>query len=290
MAAFSVIVSTYNRCDKLVHSLRAIERAAAPDGVAVEIVVVDNNSRDATKAVVEQFAATSAVPTRYAFETAQGLSFARNRGIREATGAILACTDDDCIADPDWIANIWREFAADPDLGIVGGRVDLYSPDDRPVSIRTVSERVRYVDPIQIYSLIMGANLAFRRTVVERIGGFDPAFGGTRGATADDIDFIYRAMRAGFGVAFVPEIRVRHDHGRSRDDEIAALNRGYLKGRSGFYFKHALKGDREIMRHAYWEIVNTARAGGAKQLLATLGTMAAGVAHVILTRTGLVRF
>ncbi|HET7596616.1 MAG TPA: glycosyltransferase family A protein, partial [Burkholderiales bacterium] len=122
MATLSVIVCTHNRCEKLARSLDAIGAATAPAGVDVEIVVVDNNSRDATPRVVEAFAGRSPAPVRYAFEAAQGLSYARNRGVREARGSVFANTDDDCVVDPDWLVEIWREFETHRDVGIVGGR------------------------------------------------------------------------------------------------------------------------------------------------------------------------
>jgi GT2 family glycosyltransferase len=130
---------------------------------------------------------------------------------------------DDCIVDAGWIGALWREFEANPDVSIVGGRVDLHSPQDRPISIRTVDERVRYTSVDHIYSLAMGANLALRRGVVDRIGGFDPAFGGSRGVIADDIEFIYRALKRGLGVVYTPDARVLHAHGRRTPEDVHAV-------------------------------------------------------------------
>jgi len=287
----SVVVCTHNRSQRLETALTHIENAAARARIAAEIVVVDNNSRDDTKAVVSRAARASAIPIRYVFERAQGLSFARNRGLREATGGIVAFTDDDCIVDPEWIAALWDEFAADPDVAVVGGRVDLYSPEDRPVSIRPIAERVRYTDATQIYGLVMGCNLAVRRGVAERIGGFDPAFGGSKGVVADDIDFVYRAFEQGLGIVFTPAARVLHNHGRRTDGELRALARSYVRGKGAFYCKHALRADRTILRHAWWEI--RARRGEAvpNQLShrETFGALASGALHFVLTRARLVR-
>ena len=193
----SVVVCTYNRSQRLETALAHIENAAARARVAVEIVVVDNNSRDDTKA-----RRRSCGPSlgRYPFATCSSAHRAcRSPAIadcRRRTGSVVAFTDDDCVVDPGWIAALCDEFAADPDVAVVGGRVDLYSPEDRPVSIRPIAERVRYTDATQIYGLVMGCNLAVRRGVAERIGGFDPAFGGSKGVVADDIEFVYRAFEA----------------------------------------------------------------------------------------------
>jgi len=289
--AVSVIVCTYNRCEKLERSLRAIASSMARCNFATEIVVVDNNSRDATETVVRDFARGCPVPLRYVVERSQGLSYARNCGIREAKGDIVAFTDDDCIVDPDWVAVVAREFAASPDVMVVGGRVDLYTPEDRPITIRPIDERVRYSSTTQIYAHIIGCNMAFRRVLVDRIGWFDPALGGTRGVTADDIDFIYRAMRSGAGVVFVPDLRVRHDHGRRTDAQVRALQRGYFRGRGAFFGKHVLR-DRDILKHFYWEMRSVAdpREGHVARSMAThLRLLASGVLHLVLTRARLVR-
>jgi GT2 family glycosyltransferase len=234
---------------------------------------------------VRAFAAGFAVPVRYVFEPSQGLSHARNRGIREAAGGIAAFTDDDCIVDGAWIGSIVRAFGENPDVAIVGGRVDLFAPDDRPVSIRPLGERLRYAAVGDVFSHVMGCNMAIRRSLVDRIGWFDPALGGTSGVTADDIDFIYRALRRGVGVMFVPEIRVRHDHGRRTEESVRALARTYARGRGAFYCKHALR-DRAVFREAYWEVRQClAEAGGA----ARLRDLASGARHVVLTRAGLAR-
>lgn len=289
--AVSVIVCTYNRCDKLGRSLRAIVAALKRCHFGAEIVVVDNNSRDATEAVVGAVAQDCPVPLRYVVERSQGLSFARNRGIREAKGDIVAFTDDDCVVDPSWVEVVAREFAANPDVTLIGGRVDLYTPEDRAITIRPIDERVRYTSTIQIYAHIIGCNMAFRRVLVDRIGGFDPALGGTGGLTADDIDFIYRAMRSGAAVVFVPELKVRHDHGRRTDAQVRALRRSYFRGRGAFFGKHLL-GDPDILRHVYWELRSVAdpREGHVARSIANyLGLLASGVLRLVLTRTRLVR-
>ena len=97
--------------------------------------------------------------------------------------------------------------------------------------------------------------MAFRREVYERIGGLDTRFGpGARIPAAEDADFIYRAYKAGFKLAYCPEVLVYHDHGRNTDVQVRQLNRGYVIGRGAFYCKHILAGDRAILKCAYWEV------------------------------------
>jgi glycosyltransferase involved in cell wall biosynthesis len=287
------VLCTYNRARLLEQALAHLDAAAGRANASVEIIVIDNNSRDDTKTVVAAASRISLVPVRYVIETQQGLSFARNRGIQESKGTVIAFTDDDCIVDPNWISTLWREFVASPDVAVVGGRVDLYSPEDKPVSIRSLTKRVRYTDAGQIYGLIIGCNLAVRRETVTLIGRFDPALGGTKGVTADDIEFVYRAMQRGMGVLYTPEPRVFHNHGRRIPEDLKALARSYTRGRGAFFCKYILKGDRTILRHAWWEMRARLKAGPpeASELSGreSLQALAAGALHFILTRAGIVR-
>jgi glycosyltransferase involved in cell wall biosynthesis len=289
----SVVVCTYNRAKVLKQALVYLEASAARTNAAVEIVIVDNNSRDDTRAVIAVATLNSSVPVRYVLETQQGLSFARNRGIQESKGTVIAFTDDDCIVDPNWINALWREFVASLDVAVLGGRVDLYSPEDQPVSIRPLTNRVRYTDVGQIYGLIIGCNLAVRRDAVKLIGRFDPALGGTKGVTADDIEFVYRALRRGLGVVYAPEPRVFHNHGRRFPKELKALARSYTRGRGAFFCKYILKGDRAILRHAWWELRAQLNAGlpktGELSRRESLQALASGALHFILTRASIVR-
>lgn len=114
----SVIVVTYNRADMLVDTLESLTRQSRlPD----EVLVVDNNSTDTTRQVAESF--MGRLNLRYIFEKIQGTSTARNTGVENATGDILAFLDDDCVADKEWLYYLEAPFLKDPAIGIVGGEV-----------------------------------------------------------------------------------------------------------------------------------------------------------------------
>src|SRR5690348_6834853 len=98
----TIIVCTYNRAASLRDTLQALRRLDSPAGCEWEVIVVDNNSRDDTRAVVEEVAA-SWPRLRYEFEGAQGLSHARNRGIGAARGDVILFTDDDVLPESDWL-------------------------------------------------------------------------------------------------------------------------------------------------------------------------------------------
>src|SRR5262249_39831024 len=118
----SVVIGTFNRADLLGGTLRALVAQEGVESLRWEIVVVDNNSRDATPQVVAEVSTMTAIPVRYVFEPLQGLSRARNRGVLAARGAIIAFTDDDVIPAPDWIVQIGAAMDRWNAHG-VGGRI-----------------------------------------------------------------------------------------------------------------------------------------------------------------------
>ncbi len=102
----TVLLCTYNRCALLPKALDSLVAQSLPDLFAWEVIVVDNNSRDQTRAVVETYERRYPGRFRYLFEAAQGLSRARNAGISNARGQIVAFLDDDVVADPNWLRNL----------------------------------------------------------------------------------------------------------------------------------------------------------------------------------------
>ncbi|HVG38038.1 MAG TPA: glycosyltransferase family A protein, partial [Pyrinomonadaceae bacterium] len=117
---YSVLIATYNRADELRETLRSL--AAMRTEASWEVIVVDNNSNDHTKTVVEEAAANYPVELRYIFEGEQGKPAALNTGLRAVRGEIVAYTDDDVRVAPDWLDHAGRaldEFGCD----YVGGKV-----------------------------------------------------------------------------------------------------------------------------------------------------------------------
>ena len=117
---FSIIIATYNRANELVDTLRGL--AGLTTRSSWEVIVVDNNSSDNTRQVVEDATAAFPAPLRYLFEGTQGKAIALNSAIREARGEILLFTDDDALVEPDWLD---QADAALEETGgaYVGGRV-----------------------------------------------------------------------------------------------------------------------------------------------------------------------
>ena len=183
----SVVLATWNRARLLAGALEALAAQEVPAGLAWEVVVVDNNSSDSTAGVVDGFA-NAAVRVRRVFEPEQGLSHARNRGVREARGAIVAFCDDDVLPAADWVAGIpaaMDRWSADG----VGGRI-LPRWEAPPPSWLTENRRLlrqlALMDwegsgllalPLAPNPQVWGANMAFRREVFDRVGLFDPRRG-----------------------------------------------------------------------------------------------------------------
>src|SRR6185312_7417586 len=102
----TAILCTCNRCDTLDKALESLAASRLPSSAKWEVIVVDNNSRDRTREVAEQYCRRYGNHFRYLFEPRPGKSYALNSGIREAAGDILVFTDDDVIVDPDWLQNL----------------------------------------------------------------------------------------------------------------------------------------------------------------------------------------
>ncbi len=193
------------------------------DGIDLEIVVVDNNSTDATAEVVRNYADSTDITIRYIIEQKQGLSYARNRGIREAEGNVLAFIDDDVIVAKDWINSIFSTFQ-DSAVSCAGGRIYPVWLESRPkwlnqefhkyLSLLDLgNERIRMDKPG-----IWGANLIFRASLFETYGMFDTALGRTAGKLygEEEVVVVKRLIDNGAGVYYVPEIVVHHCIGPAR--------------------------------------------------------------------------
>jgi glycosyltransferase involved in cell wall biosynthesis len=225
----SVVLATYNRARLLEGTLAALAAQEVPPALTWEIVVVDNNSSDATSSVVAGFSRSTAIPVRYVFESRQGLSHARNRGIREARGAILAFSDDDVLPAPDWIAQVAAAIERWNAQG-VGGRILPRweaAPPRWLVENRRLLRRLAIMDfegsrllalPLEPQPQVWGANMAFRRELFDRVGEFDPRLGvvGRKLFRGEESDLIHRAMELELRIAYDAALTVFHRIGSDR--------------------------------------------------------------------------
>jgi GT2 family glycosyltransferase len=289
----SVILASYNRCQSLLRFMEELSKQVVPQDVEWEVLIVDNNSGDGTRDLVLPLVEANPQRFKYMLENRQGKSLALNTGIRAAAGDVLVFTDDDCVPDPHWLASIAGEFAAEKGIDAVGGRVELYDPSHKPFTILTATERAAIISAGQllIRPKIFGCNMAFRRSVFDTVGEFDPLLGpGARTGTSEDVDFLYRAFREGFTIIYCPEVLVYHNHGRTTDAEIDTLMRGYYVGRGALYFKHSFRGDVMALKIAYWDVKSGIRDAmkpplslkSVKKELAYLSALFVGVERMCL--------
>lgn len=215
----SVIICTFNRCQSLKEALDTLLACRVPPDVTMEVLVVDNNSTDGTRNVVDE-AARQDRRVRYLFEPRQGKSHALNAGVKSAYGNILAFTDDDVEVDPGWIEALIDGFRAGGSIGVAGKIVDVWpQPAPEWYSVegpyRLMAAIVRFdlgeeVRPLTVPPF--GANMAFRRTAFDRYGLFDVRLGPTAGSEirGEDTEFARRVMDAGETVLYLPEAVIRH--------------------------------------------------------------------------------
>jgi glycosyltransferase involved in cell wall biosynthesis len=256
----SVIVGTRNRAHAIVDCLSSIAAAlakAAP--LDAEIIVVDNGSTDGTPVVIQNWMASCAFPVRSLFEPKPGLSAARNQAMRVAKGDLFVFTDDDCRLDEDYINDLLRRDAADNDLVLRGGRVELGEPTDLALTIKTSHDLRRWHRLMNsakyeyLGATIVGCNMALRREVAECIGPFDERLGPGVGIPAsEDTDWIYRAYLADITIEYVPDMVIYHHHGRKRQSEGEKLFANYAIGNGALYAKYLLK-DANLCRKFCWD-------------------------------------
>jgi glycosyltransferase involved in cell wall biosynthesis len=262
----SLIVCTRNRRDRLAAFFDAVARIRAR--ASWELVIVDNGSTDGTAQHLETLVRSLDVPVTIVSEPRPGLGRARNAGVEAARGALLAFTDDDCYPAIDYVDRVVDAFAAS-DRGFIGGRILLYEAEDHPITIRVDSAPIpippRSVVPT---GLVQGANMAFRREVLARIGGFDDALGPGTPFCNDDVDAVARASAAGFAGSYVPEPVVHHHHGRRDPADIAALWRSYDHGRGAYYAKCIFDSPvRWQVARYWWQSVGALKLGATAREL-----------------------
>lgn len=213
----SVVVPTYNRARDLGEALRAIIDQGG-DAPAYEVIVVDNNSKDDTAAVVRHWADHSSVPIRYVLERSQGVSHARNAGVREALGYVIAFTDDDIRVGDDWIKAIHEVVAAHPGVDYFGSRVvpqwkerpPEWIQDPRhwaPLGMQDYGDK-----PVEVSArnpvCMISANLITKKYLFDRYGYFTPDFQRTAPELAgcEDHDLQLRWWRQGVTGMYAPRV------------------------------------------------------------------------------------
>lgn len=233
LAEITFIVCTYNRADYLDDTLASLTGAEKPIS-PVEILVIDNNSEDHTAAVVDRYKnlATPEISVRRIQEKNQGLSFARNRGITEASASVIIFVDDDIRATDQYI-NAWLNFfQQNPDVQAAGGKIHVHFDDPRP---RWMSHFLLpllghhdFGDTIKPYrktDFPFGGNMAFRKEIFNHIKPFNTKLGriGKDLKASEEKELFQRLKQAGTDIYYVPCAKLFHRVNAQR------LNQEYIR-------------------------------------------------------------
>jgi len=245
----SVVICTRNRPDTIGQALESVAECEYP---SFDVHVMDQSTDDQTQKVVNEIATRfkHKLKVNYHHLEKAGLSRAYNLGIAASAGEIVACTDDDVVVPKDWVAQIAKAFADDPQAGLLYGQVLI------PESLQEAERNGLVVPslPIPKYERLikggtrykvfgMGANYALRRSILDRVGRFDEALGGGGPLrSSQDFDFAYRVYRAGYAVILVPEVKVDH-YGSRTGEQWPGTLKAYGVGDGAFYSKHIRCGD-----------------------------------------------
>lgn len=216
----SVILCTRNRAESLSVTLAAIARLVVPAGCDVELIVVDNASSDQTRHVIDSFQPAT-MKVRHLTEQGKGKSCCLNLAIAAAAGEILAFIDDDVRPDAHWIVELDRAFVEAEVMAVQGKVVCVYDPPLPDWYDATQLGGLAEVDlgPARrswIKDPCVGANMAFRRTVVDRIGNFRTFLGPGQSGFFDDTEFSWRMHEAGMRIEYLPEVFAYHHPFASR--------------------------------------------------------------------------
>jgi glycosyltransferase involved in cell wall biosynthesis len=233
----SVVICTRDRDDALAECLRSVAKQCSAPG---EVIVIDNSRDGNARRVCAPFAYV-----RFVHEPRPGLSAARNAGIRASRRQIVAFTDDDVEIHPAWTAEIARAFS-DRSIDALTGLV-------LPASLDTPAQRFFQLDmggfgttfvPLlfdhrffeetrpsgaHVWKIGAGANMAFRRTVFERLGLFDERLGAGASGCSEDSELWYRLLANGGVCLYEPRAVVSHHH-RSEWPDLRRQIRSYMKG------------------------------------------------------------
>lgn len=226
----NVIICTYNRSASLQRTLESIRSSSLPDHLEWALIIVDNNSADDTRAVVERYQELCRFPIFYVKESQQGLSHARNRGISESTGKLIAFTDDDVVVDPNWIGSIVKAFA-EYDVQCIGGRILPIWAKPKPkwlsvyfhpnLALLDYGDAPFYLDAPKLW----GANLAFKAEAFQKYGLFDTNRGRLPHKLYGDEEshFLSTLLQQKERILYLPQAIVHHCIPEHR------MSRGYFR-------------------------------------------------------------
>ena len=216
---FSIIICTYNQAVSLNKALLSINNSKHVTSNNVELLVVINNSKDNTVEICKEFSVISKFPFRYVVEKQQGLSFARNRGIKESKGRILIFTDDDVLVPEQWLSNIIGTFYnEEPDcvFGKIlpewnGKKPDWFSSQMSPAyALLDYGDQKLLIDSYE--KEFYGANFSIKKEILNKLGGFNTELGrmGNKLFIGEETQIFKYLVNSNSKIVYNPDIFLYH--------------------------------------------------------------------------------
>jgi glucosyl-dolichyl phosphate glucuronosyltransferase len=242
----SVVIPTHNHCEFLRETLRRLGRQVMPARVAWEVIVVNNGCTDATPATVDAAAVSFPVPLRLVSEPKLGVSSARNKGIQESLGRVIAFVDDDTFPEHHWLQAVWQCFEKEHCDAVIG-RIELHWRTKTPAWVNEdVFGFMGYLDYGASSRWIdntdeppNGGNMAFRRSVLIDLGGFNASLGriGRSLFGGEEPELFTRFLKKKFTAIYQPDAVVYHvvDAWRVRKSYFRKVHFNEGKVRGGQY-------------------------------------------------------
>jgi GT2 family glycosyltransferase len=259
----SVVVCTYNGGRTLRQCLESLRSVDYP---AYDVIVVDDGSTDETGSILREFADVRAIR-----QPNLGLSVARNVGLQAATGDVVAYTDSDCFADPDWLTRLVYRLE-ETGAAAVGG--PNLTPEDGWLAACIAAapgQPTHVLESDQVAEHVPGCNMAFRKQALLSINGFDPIFR----TAGDDVDLCWRLQQSGAWITFAPGAFVWH-HRRATPRRYLRQQAGYGEAEALLRFKHPDRfngrGDGKWRGVMYGPSLQGLRFGGPVIYRGTFGT------------------
>lgn len=244
----SIIICTYNRAQILEKTLASYSSLKPSDIFQVELLIVDNNSNDNTAQIINTFIKQHP-ETRYIFEPNPGLSHARNTGIKESKGNIIAFIDDDVYLDPDWVTEVLHIFQDHPEASCMGGKSIPQFEIERPEWL-TDQLLIPYgstnsgdnIKTMLYPEHPFGLNMAFKREVFTQVGMFNPSLGRKKKnlLSNEESELFWRINQAGLNVIYAPKALLYHRIPAERTCKEWVLSRYYWQGISSIVFEQLI--------------------------------------------------
>ncbi|MBV9273908.1 MAG: glycosyltransferase family 2 protein [Verrucomicrobia bacterium] len=237
LPSISLISSTHNRAPSLRQTLGALGKVKVLPDWQAELIVVDNASTDDTARVIRSAKFANRTP-EYLYEPLKGKSNALNAAFRRAEGEIILLIDDDVSVAEDWVEQMIAAFEQDQADAVVG-KIVLAENLSRP-----------WLTPLQKWWLaapdnqaeeqpgLIGANMGFRRKILQRVPAFDPEIGAGTAFFGEEALFGKQLVEAGFKIKYAPNAVVVHRPDESRLRRYAWIDAARKKGHEEAYFRY----------------------------------------------------